>query len=57
MILAAADDADNLSVLTVDKDMIAGSETARLCYYQGAEHEDSVWENGLYQFFKRIFKQ
>ena len=26
MILAAADDADNLSVLTVDKDMIAGSE-------------------------------
>ena len=28
-------------------------------YYllDGAEHEDSVWENGLYQFFKRIFKQ
>ena len=28
-------------------------------YYllDGAGHEDSVWENGLYQFFKRIFKQ
>ena len=32
------------------------AKSARRCYYQGAEHEDSVWENGLYQFFKRIFK-
>lgn len=33
MILAAADDADNLSVLTVDKDRLPEAKSARRCLF------------------------